>query len=74
MLPMSQRMDVINEIMLVNSENTCQIVSTLPYPIDGEDQLRALEYVQNLNRLSQNLPPSIFVCNGEDIPFISTCI
>jgi hypothetical protein len=74
MLPMDRKMQAFNEIMRVNSENTCQIVSTLPYPIDGANELKALEYVQNLNTLSRGLPPAIFVCNGEDIPFISTCI
>ena len=73
-LPSEKRVEILNELMLQHSGNTCQIVGTLPFPGDGKDEAASTAYVRELNILSSSLPPAIFVCNGEDIAFISTCI
>ena len=59
--------------MRAHSVDTCHVVGALPLPQLGDAE-HAQGYVRRLNTLAAGLPPSIFVCNGQDIPFISTCI
>ena len=37
-------------------------------------QAEAHQYVSSLNKLTDGLPPTVLVCNGEDVPFISTSL
>ena len=73
-VPVLQRMAILNELMQRYSGDTCHIVTPLPFPCDGSDLQQARTYVTGLDILARGLPPTIMVCNGEDIPFISTCI
>ena len=73
-LTAEQRFPILNLFMAQHSLETCQIIAPLPLPCDDGDAEGAAAYVRNLNVLTQDLPPTILVCHGEDIAYISTCI
>eukprot|EP00042_Codosiga_hollandica_P055359 m.772359 g.772359 ORF g.772359 m.772359 type:complete len:983 (-) comp59097_c0_seq7:2715-5663(-) len=74
-VPLLERAAAFNDLILdYSADNTAQIFLTLPFPAvpTREDECEA--YVRMLTILTNELPPTALTCNGEDIPFISTCI
>jgi hypothetical protein len=66
---------VVNQLMLRNSGvDTALILTALPFPVVSFDERDAELYVRRLNTLTSGLPPTLLVCNGEDVPFISTSL
>jgi phospholipid N-methyltransferase len=73
-LPFELTVKIVNQLILRHSNDTALILSTLPFPMNSDQEHQAQVYVQHLNNLTQNLPPTLLVSNGEDVPFISTSL
>ena len=65
---------IINELVRPTVSDTCQVVMSLRAPPNQAAEAEARQYLWDLHTLTDALPPTILVCNGEDLPFISTCI
>jgi hypothetical protein len=65
---------VVNQLMLRNSGDTALILTALPFPVVSYDERDAELYIKRINSLVNALPPTLLVCNGEDVPFISTSL
>ena len=65
---------IVNELVRPTVSDTCQVVMSLRAPPSLASEQEARQYLWDLHVLTHALPPTILVCNGEDLPFISTCI
>jgi hypothetical protein len=71
----SQHASILNAFIKSESvTNTCQVFMPIPYPPSGKNDEHARTYLNLLTTLSHGLPPTVLVCDGEDVAFISTSL
>ena len=73
-LPREKLISIVNQLMQRHSGDTALILSALPFPALSSEDAVAETYVRQLKSLTASLPPTVLVCNGENVPYISTSL
>lgn len=71
-LPLHEYAVIAGQIFLQHSCDAVQLFVPLPVPPSGDDLLAAESYLSALQIMTAGLPPTVLVCPGENIQFIST--
>ena len=62
---------MLNRIIDLNSWDTTQLFVSIPTPPQDDDFELCSRYLQGLRKLTEDLPPSAMVINGQNITFVS---